>query len=108
MSSGITIRVTAETNAGGRRHMEDYISVNLSPSPGNAKNKPELSEQAFVGVFDGHGGKEAAKFAKEKMWEMIQKQPKFWTTDVDCVREAISDAFLALHRQMIPYRCKCV
>ena len=36
--------------------MEDYITVNFSPND-DLIEIPELKEQAFVGVFDGHGGK---------------------------------------------------
>lgn len=103
--NGITISVTAETNAGGRKHMEDYIAVNLSPDDELLAN-PELREQAFVGVFDGHGGKEAAKYAREKMWQMIQQQPKFQTHDRLSVREAINDAYLQLHEAMLSSRGK--
>lgn len=74
-TKGITISVTAETNAGGRRHMEDYLAVKLCPNEELCKS-PDLREQAFVGVFDGHGGKEAAKFARERLWDIIQTQPK--------------------------------
>ena len=98
-SNGVTISVTAETNAGGRKHMEDYIAVNLSPND-SLRAIPEMREQAYVGVFDGHGGKEAAKYARENLWEFIQRQPKFQTQDVVCVREAIKDAYLQLHKTM--------
>ena len=42
-----------------------------------------------MGVFDGHGGKEAAKFAKERLWDIIQAQPKFRIDDVQSVRDGI-------------------
>ena len=87
--------------------MEDYIAVNLSPND-DLKEIPELREQAFVGVFDGHGGKEAAKYAREALWQEIQKQPKFRSQDVDSVSEAIKDAYLALHNEMVSYRRKCM
>lgn len=105
-SNGITISVTAETNAGGRRHMEDFIAVSLSPND-ELKEIPELKEQAFVGVFDGHGGKEAAKYVREKMWDAIQRQPKFRSHDVESVKEAIKDAYLGLHNEMVSHRRKC-
>ena len=98
-SSGVTISVTAETNAGGRKHMEDYIAVSLSPKESLLSN-PEMREQAFVGVFDGHGGKEAAKYAREHLWSVIQDQVKFLTHDPQSVREAIRDAYIQLHRTM--------
>ena len=45
---------------GGRRHMEDYFAVKLEPFK-------ETDEQV-VGIFDGHGGKEAAKYAREALY----------------------------------------
>ena len=104
-SNGVTISVTAETNAGGRKHMEDYIAVDLSPNE-TLRKIPEMKEQAYVGVFDGHGGKEAAKYAREHLWETIQKQSKFQTHDVDSVKEAILDAYLELHQTMLASRGK--
>ena len=104
---GITLSVTAESNAGGRRHMEDYIAENLAQND-DLKEIPELREQTFVGVFDGHGGKEAAKYALKALWQEIQKQPRFRSQDVDSVSEAIKDAYLTLHNEMVSYRRKCM
>lgn len=106
MSKGITISVTAETNAGGRRHMEDYLAVKLQPNE-KLLQVPHLREQAFIGVFDGHGGKEAAKFAREHLWDVIQNQPKYRLNDVESVRESLREAFQALHRDMEPLRGTC-
>ena len=105
MDPVIVISVAAETNAGKLSHMEDYIAISLCPND-DLKEIPELCEQAFVGVFDGHGGKEAAKFSREQMWETIQRQPKFRSTEVESVQEAIKDAFLSLHNEMASHRCK--
>lgn len=99
----ITISVTAETNSGGRRHMEDYLAVCLAPNAA-IRQIPELREQAYIGVFDGHGGKEAAKYARENMWDMIQCQPKYCSSDTNAVVESIRDAYLALHNKMEPLR----
>lgn len=83
--------------------MEDYLAVKLCPNEELCKC-PNLREQAFVGVFDGHGGKEAAKFARERLWDLIQMQPKYLSTDVETIQESIEEAFLALHREMEPLR----
>ena len=65
-----------------------------------------MKEQTYIGVFDGHGVKDAAKYVCENLWETIQKQPKFQTRDVDSVKEAISDAYLELHKTMLASRGK--
>lgn len=87
--------------------MEDYLAVCLSPNE-VLRQIPELQEQAYIGVFDGHGGKEAAKFARERLWDLIQTQPKYLSMDNKAIQESIEDAFLALHDEMIPLRGRSV
>ena len=84
--------------------MEDYLAVNLAPSEDSFNKVSYLREQAYVGVFDGHGGKEAAKCAREGLWEMIQKQPKFRSSNLNTVMESVKEAYLAMHKQMEPLR----
>ena len=101
----MTISVSAETDAGKRKHMEDYLDVRLSPNEA-LRGIPGLKDQAFVGVFDGHGGKEAALYARERLWDLIQEQLKFRSTDREKVVEAIVDAYWSLHKEMQPMRSK--
>ena len=53
---GIAIGVFGKGHRGGRKDMEDVLAIVL-----------EFGErgQAFVAVFDGHGGEEAALYAKD-------------------------------------------
>ena len=83
--------------------MEDYLDVRLAPNE-SLRRVPDLREQAFVGVFDGHGGKEAALYARERLWDLIQEQEKFRTTDRQQVVEAIEEAYWGLHKEMEPKR----
>jgi hypothetical protein len=58
-SAGLNLRVTGHCNQGGRKYMEDVFSVAYQ------QTEDELDlEYAFFGIYDGHGGKEAALFAK--------------------------------------------
>ncbi|XP_030008507.1 protein phosphatase, Mg2+/Mn2+ dependent, 1Da isoform X2 [Sphaeramia orbicularis] len=55
---------------------------------------------AFFAVFDGHGGREAAQFARDYLWEFMKKQRGFWS---ECDREvcaAIRKGFVACHHAM--------
>ncbi|XP_028276281.1 protein phosphatase, Mg2+/Mn2+ dependent, 1Da [Parambassis ranga] len=55
---------------------------------------------AFFAVFDGHGGREAAQFARDYLWEFMKKQRGFWS---NCDREvcaAIRKGFIACHHAM--------
>lgn len=55
---------------------------------------------AFFAVFDGHGGCEAAQFARDCLWEFVKKQRGFWS---DCDREvcsALRKGFVACHHAM--------
>ena len=98
-----TISVTAETNAGSRRHLEDYLAVKLIPNE-EFHEHPHLKEQAYIGVFDGHGGKEAAKCARERLWDIIQSQPKYKQSDISSIKQSLEEAFIALHKEMEPLR----
>lgn len=98
-TKGMSITVTAEMVAGGRRHMEDYLAVKLRPND-LLRQVPHLRRQAYIGVFDGHGGKEAARFARECLWKVIQNQPKYQRNDIDSVCESIREGFEALHEEM--------
>ncbi len=100
---GVTLSVKAAKDAGKRGHMEDYFDVRLA-SDETLKKLPALREQAFVGVFDGHGGKEAALYARERLWDLIQEQTKFRSTDRQTVMKGIEEAYWALHREMEPLR----
>ena len=91
--------VSAEGDAGGRKHMEDYIDVHFSPNEA-LRGIPGLKDQVFVGVFDGHGGKEAALYARERLFDLIQEQLKFRSTDREKVVEAIVDAYWSIHKEM--------
>ena len=43
--------VAGKTNRGGRNYMEEF----------------EI-DKAFLAVFDGHGGNEAGKYARDNLW----------------------------------------
>ncbi|XP_029302838.1 protein phosphatase, Mg2+/Mn2+ dependent, 1Da isoform X3 [Cottoperca gobio] len=61
---------------------------------------PSRRSVAFFAVFDGHGGREAAHFARDYLWESIKKQRGFWS---DCDQEvcsAIRKGFVACHHAM--------
>ncbi|CAJ1065956.1 protein phosphatase 1D-like [Xyrichtys novacula] len=73
------------------------------PSPTRAQLSPVNHSRrsvAFFAVFDGHGGREAAQFARDYLWELIKKQRGFWS---DCDQEvcaAIRKGFVACHLAM--------
>jgi len=57
-------------------------------------------EYAFFGIFDGHGGREAALFAKEHLMDFIVRQKGFWADDDDLVLKAIHEGFIQTHYAM--------
>ena len=83
--------------------MEDYVSVKLAPNE-ELRKVPELREQTYAAVFDGHGGKEAAKYARERLWDTIQNQPKFLFSDTESICQGIRDAFECMHLEMLHHR----
>lgn len=77
--------------------MEDVSMVSHETSMDLTQPREDVT---FLAVFDGHGGSEAAFFAKKHLFEEIKKQKAFWSTDVEQVKKAISDGFLATHKLM--------
>ena len=86
----IIVRVNGQGNQGGRKEMEDFNRVVFDRDP----------EQAFFAVFDGHGGKDAAIFARERLWDSIKKHKDFNSGDTSRVVKAIKKGFIATHCEM--------
>ncbi|XP_005525751.1 PREDICTED: protein phosphatase 1D [Pseudopodoces humilis] len=55
---------------------------------------------AFFAVCDGHGGREAAQFARENLWGFIKKQKGFCSAEPAEVCAALRKGFIACHRAM--------
>ena len=104
--SGVTLIVSAGRDGGECRSMEDYLAIHL-PSSETAPKIPasDQKEQAFLGVFDGHGGIEAALYASEWLWCLLVEQRKFHTSDRQLAMGAFRDAYLAFNREMELLRC---
>ncbi|XP_063240601.1 uncharacterized protein LOC134541254 [Bacillus rossius redtenbacheri] len=94
-SSGINLRVTAHLSQGGRKYMEDMFTVAYERTQDNKDLK-----YAFFGIFDGHGGQEAAKFAKDNLMDCIVRQEGFWSERDEDVLRAIYDGFVKTQLSM--------
>ncbi|KAH8368225.1 hypothetical protein KR084_008583 [Drosophila pseudotakahashii] len=94
-SLGVNMRVTGQCSQGGRKYMEDQFSVAYQESP----ITHEL-EYAFFGIYDGHGGPEAAFFAKEHLMLEIVKRKQFWSDRDEDVLTAIREGYISTHFAM--------
>lgn len=113
-----SLRVSVHSDQGGRKYMEDVTQVVIEPEPGpreaeSAGEEEEAEEEgdgeqgpkprpgvAFFAVFDGHGGREAAVFARDNLWKCIKKQRGFLSEDPEEFRGAIRKGFIACHYAM--------
>ena len=86
----IIVRVTGQANQGGRKEMEDFTRVIFERDP----------QQALFAVFDGHGGRHAANFAREHLWRELKRQRGFYSGEINHVVKAIKEGFMATHRAM--------
>ena len=75
--------------------MEDVFSVAYQQT----EDEKDL-EYAYFGIFDGHGGREAAAFAKEHLMDHIVRQKGFWSEDDETVLKAIKEGFISTHHAM--------
>lgn len=168
MDEGIIFRMSAFSEQGGRKYMEDVVEIRIEYEPtqspvedypksqghggqGKAESEPTkqtenetldrsvaaesgpasamwveslsnedsgnnsapVSEEkvadhavdtrksvAFFAVFDGHGGREAAHFARENLWDLLKRQRGFWSKDHSEVCAALKKGFIACHHAM--------
>ncbi|XP_029373206.1 protein phosphatase, Mg2+/Mn2+ dependent, 1Da [Echeneis naucrates] len=77
-------------------------SAETSPPEGQSPPAAGHSRRsvAFFAVFDGHGGREAAQFAREYLWDFMKKQRGFWSRCDRDVCAAIRKGFVACHHAM--------
>ena len=93
------LRVCCEANQGMRKYMEDEVSIDIETTEGG--------RTAFLGVFDGHGGKDASLYAKDHLYDNIKLQNGFYNDDTDVVKSAIRDGFIKTHWDMMRVVGKC-
>lgn len=86
------LRVSAEADRGGRKYMEDVALVDF--------RKEYETEFAVFGVFDGHGGKQASRFAKAHLMNFIKQESDFWSSKPERICKAIHNGFIACHEAM--------
>lgn len=71
----LKLKIDSYSDQGRRNHMEDrhVCLVDLNAIMG----LEEGPSQAFFGVYDGHGGVDAAKFAQAQLYYRVASHPKF-------------------------------
>ncbi|XP_063810084.1 protein phosphatase 1D [Pseudophryne corroboree] len=127
MEGPFTLRVSVSSDQGGRKYMEDVTQILVEPEPGEGESLWEEDEEeavlpartsaqgrgtpvgagaksgqsvGFFAVFDGHGGREAAHFARDRLWGFIRKQRGFMSREPEEVCAAIRKGFVACHHAM--------
>ncbi|KAM5274825.1 protein phosphatase 1D [Ctenodactylus gundi] len=83
--------------AAARDPREPPPDAGASPAGRHHRHRPSV---AFFAVCDGHGGREAAQFAREHLWGFIKKQKGFTSSEPAKVCAAIRKGFLACHLAM--------
>jgi len=90
-------RLTGSSSKGDRAYMEDCFSVAYNYE---SEFVDPQYEYLFLGVFDGHGGSEAAKYAKAHLESNITRHRGFWSRRDADVLKAIREGFLQTHNEM--------
>jgi len=78
-----------QSSKGRRRYMEDTYTVH--------ENLDGLGNEAYFGVFDGHGGRRAADFAAQNLYEYISSDKLFSSN----VAEAVGSAFRKADKEFV-------
>jgi len=91
--------VAGQRDIGGRKYMEDYMVIQKEASKTDRGTEPAY-HQVFLAVLDGHGGKEAAKYARENLWGSIKAHDYFKNGDPVKVAQSIASGFVKTHEDM--------
>ncbi len=80
--------------------LEDTYAIALQRL--NPSDKESPISLAYFGIFDGHGGKEAAEFARQNLCQHILEQDEFWSENSNDkqILSAIRKGFLSCHNDM--------
>ncbi|XP_016852446.2 protein phosphatase 1D isoform X1 [Anolis carolinensis] len=98
--AGCALAVSLFSDQGGRKYMEDVTHILVEPEKEAEAEAAKARSVAFFAVCDGHGGREAALFAREHLWAFIKKQKGFRSAEPRAVCAALRKGFLACHRAM--------
>jgi len=95
------------TDQGHREYMEDFVCVHRKPPSNKCKRSENFREQRrddrlidYVAVFDGHGGVDAANFARKHLFDEIMNRNEFWSSNTDICTQAIKDGFISTSKAM--------
>ena len=84
-------RYSRSEDRGTRKYMEDVIHTTHDDLP---------KKISYFAIFDGHGGKEAAFYAKSHLWKTLKADERLFSKDPEIVKTAIRDAFHKTHNDM--------
>ena len=95
-AAAIKLRVTGFQHRGTMDYMEDFCSMAYQ------ENRDVGGDHlwAVFGIYDGHGGTEAAEYTKENLIKTITESPKFGSTDDSQVESAIREGYTKVHQVM--------
>ena len=97
----LLMNISAFSLQGKRSHMEDFFDIGYQLKPDDQQGSDEWPyEYFYFGIFDGHGGCEAAKFAKANLLRMIVRQPDFWSEDDEDILRSIRKGYADTHEAM--------
>lgn len=81
--------------------MEDYFDIAYQMKPCDQCQPGQWPyEYFYFGIFDGHGGHDAASFAKQNLLKFITEQKDFWSENDEDVMRAIRNGFARTHEAM--------
>ena len=91
IKDSVEYRYSRSEDRGTRKYMEDVIHTTHEDFP---------EKISYFAVFDGHGGKEAAFYAKRHLWKTLKADEGLLSQDPEIVKTAIRNAFHKTHNDM--------
>lgn len=102
--NSVSVKSAGPASAVWVESLSDEDSGNVTAPASSEKDAEHAVDTrksvAFFAVFDGHGGREAAHFAREHLWGLLKRQRGFWSKDHSEVCAALRKGFIACHHAM--------
>lgn len=89
------LRVSAALHQGDRKYMEDQYAIHYE-----CDKETGQFLYVYFGIFDGHGGADAAKYAKAHLHKNITSNSLFFSDQPADVKKSIREGFLQTHEDM--------
>lgn len=101
LEGGMHVHVCSKRGKGRPKMEDSWLVLPQVTRTGTDDPGPDGRPSCSVfAVFDGHGGLQAARYAREHLQEVLKSSPGFWSNDDEDILSSLTSCFRVLHNKM--------